>query len=206
MEAALAELGVAGVQAGDCYAAMADLVRRGPAAYDAILVALSDLALTDQEFFRLAGHRYRASPIYVYGPPCGEITGTWAVQSGARRSITAADVHALFTTESLAAAPAPGAEVRSGKDRVDDLVVREIIRPLRQASAAAPAPPAPEPTADEFQTEDIMSRREASSRLRRQPSAGVAAAVSRPPLELDVGPLLSPEELRALLGDENEPL
>ena len=67
IESALAQVGIGVLRAEDCFAGMAQLVRGGPGAFEALLVCLNGLTREDEEFFQIASRRYRQSPIYLYG-------------------------------------------------------------------------------------------------------------------------------------------
>ncbi len=213
IESTLAQMGIGVVRAEDCFAGMAQLVRGGPGAFEAVLVSLNGLTREDEEFFHIAGRRYRQSPIYLYGTESGGLTAEQAVQAGARRRIEPDEVPALFPSRH-APEPLEPPPVRSAAaPKLDDLLVDEIVRPLEdrlnaeldKASAKAGDGDATDER-DDLEAGEIPARRAEASRLRQRPQAASKGTSDSAPgsasLEHDPASLITPEELQALIGDE----
>ncbi len=132
IESTLAEMGIGSVRAEDCFAGLAQLVRGGPGAFEALLVCLNGLTREDEEFFQIASRRYRQSPIYLYGSESSTLTAEQAVQAGARRRIEPGEVSALFPSRH-APQPVEQPPVQAAPPpKLDDLLVDEIVRPLEE--------------------------------------------------------------------------
>ncbi len=199
IESTLAELNVACKRVGDCYAGMAELVGQDPHCYEAVLVALGGLTSADEEFFRIAGRRYRSSPIYVYGPDSGTITAKWAVQAGARRRTDAATIREMFQSRQVTPPESRPAEPEAA--RLDDLLVESIARPVERQPAKAEPDQDPadlQQDGEGFQPGEIEVRRSESAHTRQKPQPASATPAS---VAEGTGALVTPEELDALLGD-----
>ena len=211
IETTLAEMGIGLVRAADCFAGMAQLVRGGPGAFEALLVCLDGLTREDEEFFPIASRRYRQSPIYLYGTESSVLTAEQAVQAGARRRIEPGEVSALFpsrhTPEPVEPPPVPSAT----PPKLDDLLVDEIVRPLEEKLNAeleksSPDPGENDPTdaCDDWEAGEIPARRSEASRLRQRPQSVGKGASGSAAVEHDPASLITQEELEALIGDEVE--
>jgi hypothetical protein len=105
-------------------------------------------------------------------------------------------------SEQVSAAP-PAVPSSGSREAISDRVIREVV-----ASRAEPSIAAPElrrsgvPPAVEFEADSVLGRREESGRLRRRPAIGVMPEPKTDETEPDPIPLLTQEELQALLGDE----
>ncbi len=209
IESTLAEMGIGLVRAEDCFAGMAQLVRGGPGAFEALLVCLNGLTREDEEFFQIASRRYRQSPIYLYGTESSALTAEQAVQAGARRRIEPGEVSALFPSRH---APRPVEQppvLTATPPKLDDLLVDEIVRPLEERlnaeldeSSAKPGDGDPTDKREELGAGEIPARRAEAGRLRQRPQSASKGASGSAPLEHDPASLITPEELQALIGDE----
>ncbi len=209
IESALAEMGIGWVRAEDCFAGMAQLVRGGPGAFEALLVCLNGLTREDEEFFHIATRRYRQSPIYLYGTESSALTTEQAVQAGARRRIEPGEVSALFPSRH---APEPVEQLpvqAATPPKLDDLLVDEIVRPLEEKlnaelNKASSDSGDGDPTAerDDWEAGEIPARRSEASRLRQRPQSVSTGAPDSNRNEHDPSSLITPEELQALIGDE----
>ena len=208
IESTLAEMGIGLVRAEDCFAGMAQLVRGGPGAFEALLVCLNGLTREDEEFFHLASRRYRQSPIYLYGTESSALTAEQAVQAGARRRIEPREVSALFPSRH-APEPVEQPPVQTAPPpKLDDLLVDEIVRPLEEKLIAeldeSSADPGDDATDEREDSEvgEIPARRSEASRLRQRPQSINKGTSDSAPVEHDPSSLITPEELQALIGDE----
>ncbi len=213
IESTLAQMGISFVRAEDCFAGMAQLVRRGPGAFEALLVCLNGLTREDEEFFQIASRRYRQSPIYLYGTDSGALTAEQAVQAGARRRIEPREVSALFPSRH-APQPVEQPPVQTPPSpKLDDFLVDEIVRPLEEKlnaeldkASADPGDDDPTDERDDWEEGEISARRSEAGRLRQRPqsaSKGASdSATGSASLEHDPASLITPEELQALIGDE----
>ncbi len=211
IESTLAEVGIDFVRAEDCFAGMAQLVRGGPGAFEALLVCLSGLTREDEEFFQIASRRYRQSPIYLYGTESGTLTAEQAVQAGARRRIEPDEVSALFPARHKPEPVEPPAVQSATPPKLDDLLVDEIVRPLEERlnaeldqASVEPGDDDPIEERDDWEAGEIPARRSEASRLRQPPQAASTSASSSAPVEHDPASLITQEELEALIGDEVE--
>ncbi len=213
IESTLAEMGIGLVRAEDCFAGMAQLVRGGPGAFEALLVCLSGLTSEDEEFFHIASRRYRQSPIYLYGTESSALTAEQAVQAGARRRIEPGEVAALFPSRHAPQPVEQPAVQTATSPKLDDLLVDEIVRPLEEKliaeldeSSADPGDNDPTDERDDWEEGEIPARRSEASRLRQRPQSVSEGASGSAPgsasLEHDPASLITPEELQALIGDE----
>jgi len=209
IESTLAEMGIGLVRAEDCFAGMAQLVRGGPGAFEALLVCLNGRTREDEEFFQIAGRRYRQSPIYLYGTESSALTAQQAVQAGARRRIEPGEVSALFPSRQ-APQPVEQSPVQTAtRPKLDDLLMDEIVRPLEEKliaeldeSSAGPGDDDPTDERDELGAGEIPASRSEASRLRQRPQSVSKSASDSAPLKQDPASLITPEELQALIGDE----
>ncbi len=209
IESTLAEMGMALLRAEDCFSGLAQLVRSGPGAFEALLVCLNGLTREDEEFFQIASRRYRKSPIYLYGTESGALTAEQAVQAGARRRIEPGEVSALFPSRH-APQPVEQPPVKTAPPpKLDDLLVDEIVRPLEERlnteldeSSADLGDNGPTEERDDWEAGEIPARRSEASRLRQRPQSVSTGASDSAPVEHDPASLITPEELQALIGDE----
>ncbi len=209
IESALTEMGIDLVRAEDCFAGMAQLVRGGPDAFEALLVCLNGLTREDEEFFQIASRRYRQSPIYLYGTESSALTVEQAVQAGARRQIEPGEVSALFPSRH-APQPVEQPAVRAATPpKLDDLLVDEIVRPLEERlnaeldkAGANPGDADPPDERADLDVGEIPARRSEAGRLRQRPQSVNKGTSGSAPLEHDPASLITPEELQALIGDE----
>ena len=213
IESTLAEMGIGLVRAEDCFAGMAQLVRGGPGAFEALLVCLNGRTREDEEFFQIAGRRYRQSPIYLYGTESGALTAEQAVQAGARRRIEPGEVSALFPSRQTPQPVEQPPVQTAPPPKLDDLLVDEIVRPLEEklnaeldkASVNA-GDNDPTEEREDWEAGEIPARRSEASRLRQRPQSvskgAVGSAPGSAPLKHDPASLITPEELQALIGDE----
>lgn len=208
IESTLAQLSIGCTRAEDCFAGLAQLVREGPGAFEAVLVHLGGLTSDDGEFFQIAGRRYRQSPIYVYGTESGAWGAEQAVQAGARRRIDPGEVAELFPSRH-APAPEPVEQPpvqAATPPKLDDLLVDEIVRPLEEKLNAeldeAEAAGSDGEPADDHEDAEIPARRAEASRLRQRPQPADHAVPDGTHDKPDPSSLITPEELQALIGDE----
>ena len=209
IESTLAEMGIGLVRAEDCFAGMAQLVREGPGAFEALLVCLNGRTREDEEFFQIASRRYRQSPIYLYGTESSTLTAEQAVQAGARRRIEPGEVSALFPSRQTTQPVAPPSVQTAPPPKLDDLLVDEIVRPLEEKlkaeldqANAAPGDNGPAEERDDWEAGEVPARRSDSNRLRQRPQSVSKGKPDSPPVEHDPSSLITPEELEALIGDE----
>jgi hypothetical protein len=205
----LAELGIGLVRAEDCFAGMAQLVREGPGAFEALLVCLDGLTREDEEFFHIASRRHRQSPIYLHGTESGTLTAEQAVQAGARRRIEAGDLTALFPSRHVPAPVAQPPVQPASPAKLDDLLVDEIVRPLEERLNAeldqSNAPPPDDKLDDErddLEPGEIPARRSEASNQRQRPEPISKGAPDNSAAERERSSLVTPEELQALIGDQ----
>ncbi len=209
IESTLAEMGIGLVRAEDCFAGLAQLVRGGPGAFEALLVCLDGLTREDEEFFQIASRRYRQSPIYLYGTESSALTAEQAVQAGARRRIEPGEVSALFPSRH-APQPVEQPPVHTAPPpKLDDLLVDEIVRPLEEKliaeldkSSADPGGGDPTDERADMEAGEIPARRSEASRLRQRPQSVSKDVSDSAPGARDPSSLITPEELQALIGDE----
>ena len=178
IESTLAQMGIGVLRAEDCFAGMAQLVRGGPGAFEALLVCLNGLTREDQEFFQIASRRYRQSPIYLYGSESGALTAEQAVQAGARRRIEPDEVSALFPSRHMPEPVEPPAVQAATPPRLDDLLVDEIVRPLEDKlnaeldkANAEPGEDDPTEEREDLEAGEIPARRSEASRMRQRPQS-----------------------------------
>ena len=209
IESTLAEMGISLERAEDCFAGMAQLVRGGPGAFEALLVCLNGLASEDEEFFQIASRRYRQSPIYLYGTESSTLTAEQAVQAGARRRIEPGEVSALFPSRHAPQAVQQPRVLTATPPKLDDLLVDEIVRPLEERlnaeldeSSTDPGDNDPTNERDDSEAGEIPARRSEASRLRQRPQSVSKGASGSAPAEHDPASLITPEELQALIGDQ----
>ncbi len=209
IESTLAQMGIGVLCAEDCFAGMAQLVRGGPGAFEALLVCLNGLTREDEEFFQIASRRYRQSPIYLYGSESGALTAEQAVQAGARRRIEPDEVSALFPSRHTPEPVEPPAVQAATPPRLDDLLVDEIVRPLEDKlnaeldkANAEPGEDDPTEEREDLEAGEIPARRSEASRMRQRPQSVSKGTPDSPPVENDPSSLITPEELQALIGDE----
>ncbi len=209
IESTLAEMGVDLARAQDCFAGMAQLVRRGQGAFEALLVCLDGLTLEDEEFFQIASRRYRQSPIYLYGTESSALTAEKAVQAGARGRIEPAEVSELFPSRHKPQPVEQPPEQTAPPPKLDDLLVDEIVKPLEDRLnaeldrvGADPGDNDPTDEGQEWEAGEIPARRSEASRLRQQPQSVSKSASDGAPLQHDPASLITPQELQALIGDQ----
>ena len=209
IESTLAEMGIALVRAEDCFAGMAQLVRGGPGAFEALLVCLNGLTSEDEEFFQIASHRYRKSSIYLYGTESSNLTVEQAVQAGARRRIEPGEVSALFPSRQTSEPVEPPPGQAATPPKLDDLLVDEIVRPLEEKliaeldnSSATPSDHDPIEERGDWKAGEIPARRSEASRLRQRPQSVSKGASGSAPAGHDPASLITQDELQALIGDQ----
>lgn len=206
IESSLADAGVACQRVSDFYAGMAALVGQGSDSFEAVLVCLPSEADADREFFHIAGRRYRSSPIYVYGVSCDGPTAECPLPAGARRRIDAAEISEMFKTRPPPPSQEPAGEPAAEGSRLDDLLVEEIVRPLTQQPAGASSDAGVDQSQqeqDRFQPEQFDVLRDQTARTRQKPARVPEVPSEDAAAEADSGSLITPEEMRALLGDES---
>ncbi len=91
-EQTLREQGWESQVATDCYMGLAELVRRGSAYFDCVILRFNDLATGEEEFFPMVFKLAPGAPVYFYGQSSGGVTTETARLHGARGPI---DVHVL---------------------------------------------------------------------------------------------------------------
>ena len=209
IESTLAEMGIGLVRAEDCYSGMAQLVRGGPGAFEALLVCLNGLTREDEEFFQIASRRYRQSPIYLYGTESSTLTAEQAVQAGARRRIEPREVSALFPSRQAPEQVEQPPVQTAPPPKLDDLLVDEIVRPLEEKlnaeldeSSAESGDNDPTGEREDLEAGEIPARRSEASRRRQRPQSASTGASDSAQIERDRSSLITPEELQALIGDE----
>ena len=207
IESSLADAGVACQRVSDFYAGMAAMVGQGSDSFEAVLVCLRSEADADREFFHIAGRRYRSSPIYVYGVSSDPPTAEFALPAGARRRIDAAEISEIFKTRPPAPSQERTREPAAEGSRLDDLLVEEIVRPLSQQSTGASSDAGVDQSQqeqDKFQAEQFDVPRDHTTRTRQKPARVPEGPSEDAAAEADSGSLITPEEMRALLGDESD--
>ncbi len=209
IESTLAEMGIGLLRAQDCFTGLAQLVRSGPGAFEALLVCLNGLTREYEEFFQIASRRYRQSPIYLYGTESGALTAEQAVRAGARRRIEPGEVSALFPSRHRPQPVEQPPVQTAPPPKLDDLLVDEIVRPLEERlsaeldeSSADLGDNDPTEKRDDWEAGEIPARRSEASRLRQRPQSVSQGASGSAPVEHDPASLITPEELQALIGDE----
>ncbi len=188
IEAEVGKMGVSSRQAPDCYAGLAELVREGAEAFDCVVVSLENLSRSDEEFFQIASRRFRSLPVYVYGAESGEITTSWALRVGARGRFDLGVLTDVF--EGFGDARPDVREPVAPQPQLTDILVDELVGPIEGDSASS------------FSARDIASHREQTGKMRHKPTASGAEKENQPAKASGTPPLLSDEELRALLGDD----
>ncbi len=202
----------------DAYRAMARLGAPGDGGFLAVVVNVDRLESSEFEFFQLAARHYRGTPVYVCGQQTSKESIDRALRLGARKAVdaetlsehlTPAAPHESITPPTPEPRPAPDVEVvekekpapsegdtdtDSDNDTEDEpaplkppLRVTPQARPKRAGVARVPW----------LRYEDAPQR---TPPKRGGPSAGKPASAPDEPEE----PLLSPAELDALIGDQDE--
>jgi len=191
LDRAIARAGFDADRVETVYEAMARLVRPVSEMARAVVVCVDTLAAAELEFFTLAARRWPDVPLYIYGRSAEGHRRQRALALGARSEVTAAQMAALLgtlvqdrTTEVRVASPSARAEPP-------------------QAVEALPTGPTSVPT----------PWRPASNRPQRTPPGtkgrladdgdSKQASHEAKPHRPSTGPLLSPQEVDALLSEDD---
>jgi hypothetical protein len=166
------------------------------------------------EFFQLAARHHRSVPVYVYAHPQAQSKIDLALRSGARDSIRADAVDRMLPHRSLAGAVVGSEETSTAVVSLEPAAAEPVARvPADEPAARARSDGrrAEEPSLDNEEPASpvrvpwlrydggptrIPPQPTAATTGTGEPEAGEPEACEPEP------PLLSPEELRALIGDE----
>jgi hypothetical protein len=231
MDARLASASLQVSTCGDVYRGLSRLCLSGPDDLRAVIVCVDGLVAADFEFFAIASRMYRGVPVYVYGRQRATSQIARAIELGAIEQVTEDIIAGLAarlfrptpqpavyepvprpdTPPVSAPAPvstAPPEALRRDADTVDRSTTIMPEEPLEgsdhqasggvEADDAAGATPVPVPWLrhDERPVRRGPGRREPTAA--EQSASEAAAPAPRSP----TAPLLTDEELQALMGDD----
>jgi hypothetical protein len=183
---------------GDVYRGLARILRPPSNPPRAVIVCLDGLTTPEFEFFSIVARRRKEVSVYVYGSGRAEARIAKAIELGAKGPATA-DLLAELTGGPPAAA------------------MGQVPPPPCEESDATPRPPASPPTPPEpIRADEEDPRKPARvpwlrygdrpARVApnaRQPSPKPSPSLDRPsPRSVSFEPLLTEEELRALMSDD----
>ena len=212
---------------GDVYRALARW-GRGRVRPAAVVVCVDGLATSEFEFFKLASRDHAGTPVYVCGPPASAARMQRAIEAGARGVITPDDVEELIhdvlpvNGRSIPEAPqragqAPPAEARPAAPAAEPTSISELAIPIVSRFPDPDAENA-EPTA-ELDDEETITDADAFGPagparvpwksygdwpVRKPPLRPGSTPPTPPPSAVSLfdGPLLTPEELEALMRED----
>ena len=207
---AIAEAGCRAVPCPDVYRAMARLGAARNNRFCAVVVCVDLMESAEFEFFQLAAKHYRDTPVYVVGSGYAQPRIESALRLGARQAVEAAELAEVLKP---AAAPEPFPQAAPEPDETEE------------ARTAQPEPPPVVVTDDDGEStqKEKPAEPEPKSRKKRGRTARVPwlpqddlpqrvppkrdePAEGRPESAPDEPqkPLLSQEELDALMGDRKQ--
>lgn len=212
------------VECPDVYRAVARVCSLQPGEFHAIVVCADWLEADQFEFFRIASRGQRRVPIYVYGGDHARAQIDLAVRLGAKGETSARSIEsaegALLSAAGVEAEPQPVLE--TGKDR--PAPVQAGSGPGRQCPEEVPPEGPSETTVDvpskgpaEVPSQPAVADAKKSTRSVRVPwlryeggpkrtppnTTARRSRTSPPPADEPEPPLLTPEELEALIGDKD---
>ena len=221
---AIAEADCQAVPCPDVYRAMARLCSARNNRFCAVVVCVDRMESAEFEFFQLAATHYRDTPVYVFGSGQAQPKIESALRLGARQVLDAAD---LANVLKPAPAPEPFPQVEPEPDQAEE--TRAAQPEPDQAEETRAAQPEPPPvvggtgengksTQEEGPTELEPKGRKKRDRTARVPWLRYDDLPQRAPPKRDEpaegkpestpdepqGPLLTQEELDALLGDPKQ--
>jgi hypothetical protein len=210
---AIADAGCAEVPCPDVYRALARLGGGSAGQFHAVVVCVDRLEASELEFFRLVGRHYPDVDVYVYGQPHTQTKADSAVESGAE---------AVVRADALAAVLCPAVASQPAAFRADEAPQPQPVQEVEpEVASTAPAADVPEPPVGTAAAEEEPPAEPASKPTKnrttgarvpwlqyddmpqRTPPNRTAPKPARPasPQPEPDQPLLSPEELDALIGD-----
>ncbi len=221
LSATLSSAGVEQTIVPDVYLGLARIVRSPRVRFDAAVVSLDSLEADEMDFISHIQRRKDPIPVFVYGRPESAARAAEAERRGARlvrdvsaiQSALALDVDRSATpdTSSGVAAPdqsvEPAPALNEGQRDAPESSMSEMSEPAQPAVQEPTEPPREtvdrqEPDADEAQERVPVPWAPSSQRPVRRGPSGENDADSQPTDEPDGQPLITDEELSALLGPE----
>ena len=199
------------VAVGDVYRALARLGRMSAGDVAAVIVCLDRLTEAQLEFIQLASRQHRGVPVYVYGQPQARSKIDAAVRLGAAGAVDAARLDRVFsgrgagngrTTDASGADEAvdepEGAdlEVSTGGRAVEETEPVEAAEPIEPVAAKSTKPGSGSTVRVPWLRYDDRPQRTPPKKAPSKPPT------PEPPAEVEP-PLLSPEELEALMGEQS---
>ena len=218
LSATLSSAGVEQTIVPDVYLGLARIVRSPRVRFDAVVVSLDSLEADEMDFISHTQRRKDPIPVFVYGRPEDSARAAEAERRGARlvhdvsaiQSALALDVDRPATPDTTPAVAAPVRSVEAAPaldEDPRDVGASAIPEPV-QPAVQEPAEPPRETVSREEPDAGGASERvpvpwaPSSKRPIRQGPAGQEDADSQPTDEPDDQPLITDEELNALLGPE----
>ena len=203
---------------GDVYRGLARILRRGTEAPSAVLVCIDDLGSAEFEFFSLAAASRSSAKVYVYGDERWESRVARALDLGAAGRATEQVIRTLVPPPARAE-PLPSPEPKKVVPTEREALPEPFPAPANLAGTVEPI--AQEPKGPLSRGEEAPRQGEAResavrvpwlrygstpsrtppSRQHVRPEPPAPAPPHRPP-PADREPLLTEEELRALIGDD----
>lgn len=224
MHAGLREAGCDVEAVPDVYRALARLVSCQPSTFRAIVVCVDRLDVGQFEFFQLASHHRRDTPLYVYAQAHAESKVATALRFGARAAVEPATVHGILpsvateTTQPAVAPPTVEAAAGPAPPSVEP-VTQELAAETGQSAAPPEEPSDSDPAPEEKPVADVTrqpakqtAQTKSTVRVpwlryddgpqRTPPAKAAPKRAPEPPATPEPEPpLLSPEELKALIGE-----
>jgi hypothetical protein len=231
MDARLASASLQVSTCGDVYRGLSRLCLSGPDDLRAVIVCVDGLVAADFEFFAIASRMYRGVPVYVYGRQRSTSQIARAIEVGAAEQVTEDIIAGLAArvfrptpqpaiqepgprpgTPAVSAPPPVPTEPPEAPRRDSDIVERStgIVRegPLEESDHQASGGVEPDDAADATPVPvPWLRHHERPVRRgpgRREPTAAEQSAseAATPTRRLPTAPLLTDEELQALMGDD----
>lgn len=231
MDARLASASLQVSICGDVYRGLSRLCLTGPEDLLAVIVCLDGLMAADFEFFTIVSRMYRGVPIYVYARQGSPLRVSRAIELGAAEPVTE-DVIAGLVARTFRPSPQPvlqepvsppGArevstlaprspEPPAAPERDTDIRDRSAAavpdEPMEQSDHLAPEGLGPDDTADAQPVPVPWLRhherpvRQGPGRQEPEATEQSASKAAVPARRSPTIPLLTDEELQALIGDD----